>query len=636
MKFLSFDIETSGTVEAHALQPWRVLQGAAWITTFAIAWREGELLKSAGEILTDANRPPDLDYMRGRLRRLLVECARRKVVMVGWNLQFDVGWLIALGLEAEVRALVWLDGQRLWKHLDNTPTHQGNRHYNLELANKTFEPVYFGGYKKDVDYHDPSPVVRRHLLEYNKKDTEATLLHVERFWPQLTPRQQQCVKIEAASIPHIAKANVQGMHVVAEKVLQLDFKMRDIGNKLAEKLAPHGCTEKMIRSTPKLRTLLFEKWGNPIVKYTVDAKTGEETDKPSTDKEVIQELSVDDDRVLWVGQWREALNLRTKFVTSLRRSVIYNEEGDKTHPDAILFGTYTSRLTYGSKQGRGKTEVPTGFALHQMKRGPLFRSAIRAPDDHDIVEADAAGQEFRWMAILSGDETMLELCFGGDPHSYLASEIYERDYTELRAAVKSEDEEIATEAGKQRQLGKVGNLSLQYRTSKKRLRIVARTQHGMKMSEDLAAHTWSTYRRTYPKVPVYWRNQIQQAKAQGWVETLAGRRVAVIGDWVEWQWAMESTAINYPIQGTGGEQKYLAIMMLDRIMTTYDAKFAWDLHDGIYFYVPKAKAMTFAAALKKLLDNLPYKQAWDFAPPCPLPWDVKIGPTWGELKEIKW
>ena len=45
--------------------------------------------------------------------------------------------------------------------------------------------------------------------------------------------------------------------------------------------------------------------------------------------------------------------------------------------------------------------------------------------------------------------------------------------------------------------------------------------------------------------------------------------------------------------------------------------------------------MAFAVALKKTLDNLPYKQAWGLVPPCPLPWDVKIGPTWGDLQEIK-
>ena len=67
----------------------------------------------------------------------------------------------------------------------------------------------------------------------------------------------------------------------------------------------------------------------------------------------------------------------------------------------------------------------------------------------------------------------------------------------------------------------------------------------------------------------------------------------------------------------------------------YNASFAWDLHDGIYFYVPKAKSMAFAHAMKNILDNLPYKKAWDFVPPCPLPWDVKIGSTWGDLKEIE-
>ncbi|HZU52002.1 MAG TPA: DNA polymerase, partial [Sphingomicrobium sp.] len=257
------------------------------------------------------------------------------------------------------------------------------------------------------------------------------------------------------------------------------------------------------------------------------------------------------------------------------------------------------------------------------------------PPGYTLVEFDASGQEYRWMAVCSGDETMLQLCLPGeDPHSYMGARIVERDYRELMRALKAEDEIIVKLAEDNRKLGKVGNLSLQYRTSAMKLRTVARVQYNIPLELPQAQIIHATYQRTYVRVPEYWKVQIAETKRLGYVETLAGRRVQVRGNWGgEFGWSMGSTAINYRIQGTGGDQKYLGICCLDELLTDVGAYFAWDLHDGIYFWVPDAKVQTFVARGKAILDNLPYKKAWGFVPPIPLPWDSKAGPGWGYLKD---
>ena len=98
---------------------------------------------------------------------------------------------------------------------------------------------------------------------------------------------------------------------------------------------------------------------------------------------------------------------------------------------------------------------------------------------------------------------------------------------------------------------------------------------------------------------------------------------------------MEGTMINYPIQGTGGEQKYLALAVVKNELAAFDSHFAWDLHDGLFFFTPKKHTIDFAMRIKHLLDNLPYERAWGFSPPIPLPFDVKAGGSWGSLKEVK-
>lgn len=176
----------------------------------------------------------------------------------------------------------------------------------------------------------------------------------------------------------------------------------------------------------------------------------------------------------------------------------------------------------------------------------------------------------------------------------------------------------------------------QYRVSARKLLVVARVQYDMGINFDQAAHIWSTYRSVYHGVKTYWGNQASLARRQGYVETFAGRRVQLPAWSSNEAWKIESTAINYPIQGTGGEQKYLALSVLKGYITQIDAKFAWDLHDGLYFYVPDHHVERAAVEMKHILDNLPYKRAWGFTPPIPLPWDCKVGKSWGALREWKY
>lgn len=142
---------------------------------------------------------------------------------------------------------------------------------------------------------------------------------------------------------------------------------------------------------------------------------------------------------------------------------------------------------------------------------------------------------------------MLAMCLPGqDPHGYMGSEIAHKDYRAMLAELAAGSKD----AKAQRQLGKVANLSCGYRTSAKKLLSVARVQYNLPMQLPEATHIHTTYRRTYPGVPRYWDRQIQKVRRLGYAETFAGRRVQVVGDWGgKAGWSLESTSINYPIQG---------------------------------------------------------------------------------------
>ena len=633
MKLTSFDVETRGIDTGYALQPFRAKTGEAWLTMCAIATPN----KTTGY----------MSPSKELLREWLTEMARTKTRIVGWNTPFDMAWLIAMGLRDEVFACEWLDGMNLWRHLTASPEWTGlsPKSYGLKAAVAQYLSA-FSGYEEGIDFETDDPDELAKLLEYNKKDAQFTLILAHWFLKEMTDAQKRNALIEAACLPMVAESLVEGITADREAAEILASKL-DEDSKLAFVKLTFECgktiDEKVLASPVKLRELLYKEWGLPIVKLT-------KKDAASTDRDALTQLAPLDKRAGLLNEFREAKNNRTKFAIGAMNSLDYNGDG-RVRPAAKVYGTYTGRMTYGSKILRGKDERPTGVALHQWKRDKAFRDIITVPPGYTLLEFDFAGQEFRWMAVKSGDRTMLQLCQPGeDAHGYMGAKIAGWGYNHIRSVLADEDDAQYPEAKNNRQLGKVANLSLQYRTSPNALIRVARTGYQLILSEAQAKAIHGTYRMTYPGVQEYWNRQIKNAKLDGWVETVAGRRVHLgTGEtWKFWKeadpdekelidntWGCESTAINFPIQGSGADQKYLALLIAKNYLPTVEGRFYFELHDGLFFIVPDRYAAKAVAEMKPLLSNLPYKKAWGVDLPIQFPGDAKMGKTWGQLKEIK-
>lgn len=645
----AFDFETSGTLPEYALQPWRIRTKDFWLTSLAVA--------------PDHTGVTGLDPTVEKCRAFLEEARKSKRYIVGWNTVFDIQCLCAIGLEDLVMRCRWLDGMLLWKHCVVEPEYDMKRsekqHFKLKGTGGAVELLYgpeAATYGEGIDFHDETPAARALLQTYNEEDTAYTLAIAEHWWQRLTGKQRAVALVEAESLPLVAAANLRGLPVDIFATRDLQQWLEDTA---AEKLAilepiiepsalafwptiakealkkKQSITETVVRSPQKLQKILFDDWACPILKVNTSKLTGNES--RSTDKEVLNELALlgNNPNVKILHEYRQALNRKTKFADAVLDSVDYNADG-RVHPQAFVFSTYTGRMTYASKQGKGKAERPIGFAIHQEKRDPVYRDSITVPIGYTLVEFDAAGQEFKWMAERSGDETMRELCLPDeDPHSYMGARILDMPYKEFRKLLAAKDPLVyGPKAG--RMMGKVANLSLQYRTSAKRLLSTARTDYDLPMLMTTAELIHGVYRKTYTRVPKFWDRQIDLVKRQGYVETIAGRRVRVIGDWTgSFGWAMGSTAINYAIQGTGGDQKYLALAVLKPYLRKRGIKFVLDMHDGLYFFVPDEWVEEARPTIKRMLDNLPYADAWGYTPSVPLPWDCKYGPSWGQLDEWK-
>lgn len=651
---LGFDFETQGNPAEYALQPWRLPAGGAWIS--AVAFTRGEASQGVLYPKTET------------LRKVFEPVAEKQIYCVGWNAAFDVSWLIALGLEDLAFQIKWLDAMLLWRHLvvepegDDVPKHK-RKPYTLEAAVKEFFPDE-AGFKEFKNFQTTDPEELKLLLFRCKEDTRFAVRLGELFWNQLTPRQQQAALIEARCIPQVARANFKGIWSSKAHAENLQLKLIKDGDDTRAKLKAlcpdlefidGSMTAKQLnelRSTnpeanfvnlgspQQLGTLLFDTWGLPSLKQTKGTDKNPQGNR-STDKNVLYELAFKDPRAKMLKEVREAKNNCTKYATATLKCLEYNGDG-YIRPGAFIFSTYSSRMTYASTQKRkadkerkiSSEEFQVGVALHQWKRGKEFRRLIRPPEGFSLVELDFAGQEFGWMAVASKDQTMLRLREPGeDAHSYMGAQIAQIEYHDLIRRVGEED----AEAEIQRKLGKFANLSFQYRVGPKKALEKARVDYEMDIDETFIKQILATYKSTYPGVTDYWRDQISRCKMLGYAETFAGRRVQLKGSWTGRDaWAMESSAINYPIQGTGGDQKYLALAVARNLLPKYSGHFYFELHDGLFLIFPHAIAEKAAVEMRHTLSNLPYKQAWGINLPITFPVDAKISSeSWGDLMKVK-
>ncbi len=285
------------------------------------------------------------------------------------------------------------------------------------------------------------------------------------------------------------------------------------------------------------------------------------------------------------------------------------------------------RFTYSSFQGKNKDRVQTGIALHQWERGKAARNVLQAPEGFLLAEFDFSGQEMRLMAIESEDEVMLNLfAKNEDLHAYMGAYIENMDYKHVRENAKDD-----AKAYSARNLGKFSNLSLQYRIGIDSIMSRALTQYGLQLTREKAEHIKYTYMTTYKAVPAYWKEAIRRADMEKYAFSRGGARVPLnnLNDY-----AQQQIAINFRIQCTGAEMKLLGIYMC-RPLFDADLMYAWDLHDALFMYVrDDDRAEAKVRKIKNILSNLPYKDAWGWDVPIPLPVDAKLGKTWGTLKEI--
>lgn len=155
---------------------------------------------------------------------------------------------------------------------------------------------------------------------------------------------------------------------------------------------------------------------------------------------------------------------------------------------------------YGARTGRWSALDKQN--LQNIPRKSTMKQAIHAPDGYVMVGVDLSNIELRGGLWIAGQMDKLELLGGGhDLYCDFAAEVRGLDYSTVREGYKAGDQTQTNN----RQLGKVGQLSLIYGTGSAKLKDTVRIQAGQKITIDLAESMKDSYRQTYTEIVRAWR-----------------------------------------------------------------------------------------------------------------------------------
>jgi DNA polymerase I-like protein with 3'-5' exonuclease and polymerase domains len=616
---LTLDLETSSISgdlsDGMALEPWRARQGKGFITSIHIYGIDND----GNQVELAAQRPS-----RQQLIDMLTQIKSQETY--AHFALFDVAWLIA-SIEPNKNARIpkvitdirWRDSVLLAKWCLNGRNSEYFSYSLLNLIN-TFKDMM--GYPGAEDFirmkqQEVQQANDPYWLERGKQDVLWTWRFVEFMKKQLPKVSERGYVIEARCIPQIANSWLVGMYVNQDAFEKAEIQIQ---KDIDENCAILGLSETVLGSPAQLGNVVFGQWGFKPVGTTPTGKP-----KADADSWIMLAHSTGDPRLKQVLKARQALTLRSKYINTTREALARTGDG-YLYGKPMMFGTSTGRLTYSSETLSFKTAI----AQHQIPRKDKdVRRFLAPPPGMKLFETDAMAQESRIMGIWSGDSEIIRIFRDGiNFHSYTAAQIYGCSYEDFQAHYKADEARYI----EWRQMGKLTNLSCNFRIGGKSLAKKALTEYDTYMSEIEGRKLVNTFKRTYPGVEGYWNAIIDYAKQHGHSYTLAQRRWKVPVDMLMGAdaWKVEGTVISHPIQGTGGDQ------FLAALSSVPEARIQTNMHDGIFWIVDEGKeGEEEAEYILEQMNKTKYEQLWQMSQPLSIPLlyeGSKIGTSYADVK----
>ena len=533
----------------------------------------------------------DRDAVLAALRPILEDPAKAKV---GQHAKYDINVLANASPPITVQGVAF-DTMLESYVLDSTATRHDMDSLALRyLDHRTirFEDIAGKG-AKQLTFDQ---IALEQAGPYAAEDADITLRLHQTLWARLqeTPTLARVLQeIEMPLVPVLARIERQGALVDAKLLGQHSVELGERLIELERQAFAIAGEEFNLGSPKQLGAILYEKLGLPVISKTA-------TGQASTAEAVLAELAEQDYELPKVlMQYRSLSKLKSTYTDRLPEQI--NPRTGRIHTSYHQAVTATGRL---SSSDPNLQNIPIRTA-----EGRRIRQAFIAPAGYKLVAADYSQIELRIMAHLAQDEGLLDAFrHDRDVHRATAAEVF--------------GVELDAVSGDQRRSAKAINFGLIYGMSAFGLA----KQIGVDRKQSQAYI--DRYFARYPGVLAYMERTREQAAAQGYVETLFGRRLYLPDIHAKnpsLRKGAERTAINAPMQGTAADIMKRAMVAVDSWLTTsgLDAKVILQVHDELVLEVREDLVAEVSAALKRLMSAAAELDV-------PLLVDVGVGDNWDE------
>jgi len=286
----------------------------------------------------------------------------------------------------------------------------------------------------------------------------------------------------------------------------------------------------------------------------------------STDVDKLNELSVENDIVKDILQFRKFSKLKSTYVDALPHMI--NPKTNRVHSNFNQARAATGRL---SSDNPNLQNIPI-----KDDAGREIRKAFEPRDaDHILLAADYSQIELRLISEISKDESMLQAFIdGNDFHRATAAKVFDTPYDDVTA--------------EQRRRAKTVNFSVIYGAGATNLS----RQLGIKRTE--ATELIGTYFGQFSGLKNWMTEIVESARELGYVQTMLGRK-RVLRDINSRNGMMRSNAermaINTPIQGTAADMIKIAMIKIHDIFKkeAFKSKMIMQVHDELVFDVHRSE-----------------------------------------------
>ena len=345
-----------------------------------------------------------------------------------------------------------------------------------------------------------------------------------------------------------------------------------------------------INSTQQLGQVLFERLGLPPVKKT---KTGW-----STNAEVLEKLRGQHPIIEEILEYRQLTKLKSTYADGLGKVIA---------PDGRIHTSFQNTVTATGRLS--STEPNLQNIPVRTELGAELRKMFVAPAGKVLVDADYSQIELRLLAHIAGDKAMIDgFRSGEDIHTITAAQVFGVARSEVTPLM--------------RRSAKAVNFGIVYGISPFSLS----QDIGVTVAE--AKEYMDKYFAHYAGVRAYMDAVVEQAREQGFVSTLYGRR-----RWVPELKSSnfntrsfgERVALNAPIQGTAADIIKLAMIRVrDRLKAEgLEGRLVLQVHDELIVECPESEAETVCKLVEEEMEGVA-------ALSVPLLAETHAGRSWAE------